>query len=141
MQNQKPLTAAQEQEFFTKIKQKMEQDQFAMLAGIEIIAAYPGYAKTRMKIEQKHMNAAGVVQGGAIYTLADFAFAIATNYSDQVALAIESSLSFFHSGKTGSLWAETETLSDTRKLSSYRVNITDDTGQNIAEFYGRAFKL
>ncbi len=46
-------------------------DRFAALSGIEIVEAGPGWCTTRLVIEDKHLNAANVVQGGAIFTLAD----------------------------------------------------------------------
>jgi len=47
------------------------------------VEAEAGYCKARMKIEDKHLNAANVVQGGALFTLADLAFAIASNSRGQ----------------------------------------------------------
>ena len=48
--------------------------------GIEIIAAEPGYAKCSLKIEDKHRNALGQVMGGVFFVMADYAFAIASNF-------------------------------------------------------------
>ena len=49
-------------------------DRFAALTGVEILSAGPGHCKACLAIEDKHLNAANVVQGGAIFTLADLAF-------------------------------------------------------------------
>jgi acyl-CoA thioesterase len=129
-----------EAEFFEQLKAKMAADQFAAAADVELVAARPGYAKTRMVIRDMHYNAAGVVQGGAVFTLADFAFAAATNYGEQVALAIDCQLSFLRPAKAGTLWAETELIGDSKSLASYVVRVTDDQGRLTAQFYGRAFK-
>ena len=48
--------------------------------GIEIADARPGYAKVTLKIDERHINAVGRVMGAVYYTMADFAFAVATNY-------------------------------------------------------------
>ncbi|MGZ4857695.1 MAG: PaaI family thioesterase, partial [Methanobacteriaceae archaeon] len=57
-----------------KIRKLFENDRFAAYAGIEVIDISPGMAKTRMKVEDKHLNSIGTVHGGALFTLADFTF-------------------------------------------------------------------
>jgi len=39
----------------------------------------PGQAEVRMPLDQRHLNGAGIVHGGAIFSLADVAFAAASN--------------------------------------------------------------
>jgi acyl-CoA thioesterase len=129
-----------ETEFLERLRQKMAKDRFAALVGVEIVEARPGYVKSKMRLEDKHMNAAGVTQGGALFTLADFTFAAATNYGNEVALATDCQLAFLHPSTSGVLWAETEQLGVSHSLASYLVRITDEEGRLIAQFYGRAFK-
>ena len=50
-------------------KKIFSQDRYAALTGVEIVEVKAGYCKARLAIEDKHMNAANVVQGGAIFTL------------------------------------------------------------------------
>ena len=45
---------------------------------VEIEEVDDGYAKCSLEIQPHHLNAANTVMGGAIFTLADFAFAVAT---------------------------------------------------------------
>ena len=66
-----------------------EKDRFAKTSGIRLLEASPGYAKAEMVINENHLNAVGVVQGGAIFTLADFTFAVASNSHGKMALAID----------------------------------------------------
>ncbi len=80
-------------------------DRYAALTGIEIVEVGRGYCKARLKIEDKHLNAANVVQGGAIFTLADLAFAVASNSHGQLALAINVNISFLNSISSGVLYA------------------------------------
>ena len=68
-----------------KVKDFFIKDRFAMVTtGIEIVAVDEGYAKCCLKIDDRHVNATGQVMGGAIYTLADFVFAVATNTEDSI---------------------------------------------------------
>ncbi len=46
-------------------------DRFATEAGITLSEVRPGYAKAKLKINEHHLNAGNVVQGGALFTLAD----------------------------------------------------------------------
>jgi acyl-CoA thioesterase len=82
----------------------------------------------------------GLVHGGALFTLADFAFAAAANSHDEVAVAINASISYLKGIKAGTLYAEAEELSNSRRISVYSIKITDDAGQLIAIFQGMAYK-
>ena len=61
------------------INEFLQGDKFALLAGVELLETGNGYAKARMEIKPEHLNGGGVCPGGAIFTLADLAFAAATN--------------------------------------------------------------
>lgn len=115
-------------------------DRFAMLAGIEIVEAEAGYCKARMKIEDKHLNAANVVQGGALFTLADMAFAIASNSRGQLALAINVNISFLNGISAGTLYATATEVDIPRRLGAYDVLVTDDQEQIIARFNGMVYR-
>ena len=95
-----------EQSLRDKIFKKFEKDLFAKTSGIELIEVLPGYAKANMKITGNHLNAVGLIQGGAIFTLADFAFAVASNSRGKIALAIDAEISFFKSVSKGTLTAK-----------------------------------
>lgn len=61
-----------------QIRATFSADRFAtQAAGCEIRLAEPGHAVCAMTLESRHRNAAGTPQGGAVFTLADFAFAVA----------------------------------------------------------------
>lgn len=115
-------------------------DRFAQKAGVEIIDAEPGYSRCQMKITEDHLNAANVVQGGAIFTLADLAFAIAANSRGQLALAINVNISFIAGRSSGYLYAEATEMSDPKKLGNYEVKVTDEEGSLIALFNGVAYR-
>ncbi len=121
------------------IRKIMAQDRFASLAGIELLEAGEGRAKAKMKITDKHLNAVDTVQGGAIFTLADFAFAAASNSQGNIAVAINVSISFFKASNSGTLYAEAFEISRNNKIASYTVNITNEEGVNIAVFQGMVY--
>ena len=115
-------------------------DLFARHAGIELVDAGPGWAKASMKIEPFHFNGARTVHGGAIFTLADFAFAVASNSHGSLAMGINTSVSFVKAALNGTLHAEATEQSRNPKLASYSVMITDDAGDVVAIFQGMAYR-
>ena len=124
-----------------KAREIFARDRYAMYSGIEIIEAGEGYCKTRLLIEEHHLNAANVVQGGAIFTLADLAFAVACNSRGQLALAVNVNISFLQSRSTGLLFATAKEVGDPKKkLGAYDVLVTDEAGEVIARFNGMAYR-
>ena len=91
-------------------------DRYAALTGIEIVEAGTGYCKASMVIEDKHLNAANVVQGGAVFTLADLAFAVASNSHGQLALAINVNISFLNSKSAGTLYATATEVNEPKRI-------------------------
>jgi acyl-CoA thioesterase len=116
-----------------------KRDRFAAGAGIRIEEVRPGYARTRMKVRDAHLNGADVVQGGAVFTLADLAFAIACNSHGTLALAVDVTISFLRPTRTGSLVAEAFEVARSRRLSRCEVKVVDEAGEPVALFHGTAF--
>jgi acyl-CoA thioesterase len=115
-------------------------DRYAALTGIEILEAKIGYCKTRLVIEDKHLNGANVVQGGAIFTLADLAFAVASNSHGQLALAITANISFLRGISSGVLFATATEIDKPNRLGAYDVLVTDDQDRIIATFNGMVYR-
>ena len=124
-----------------KIIERFQTDQYATkITGIEIIDVREDYAKTKLVIEPKHMNALGIMHGGVLFTLADFTFAVAINADkEDSTVAIECHISFLKPVTEGVLYAETQLISKSRSLIALDVTITGEQGDNIAKFHGRGF--
>ncbi|MCR4441520.1 MAG: PaaI family thioesterase [Peptococcaceae bacterium] len=123
-----------------KIAKFFERDRFAAFAGIRLVEVEPGRAVAEMEISDNHLNAVDVVQGGAIFTLADFAFAAASNSHGQVALAINANISYFHPARGQKLTAEAKEVSASNKLASYNVDVFDDDKKLVARFSGMVYR-
>lgn len=117
-----------------------ENDKFARHSGIELLEISEGCAKAVMKIGKHHLNAVGSVHGGAIFTLADFVFAVASNSHGTVSVAINASISFLKAAGKGSLFAEAKEIARNPKLASYTVNVTDEQENLIAIFQGMVYR-
>src|SRR5512140_1420910 len=84
-----------------EIRKHLENDQFAKSLGIELVELREGYARCEMAVTETMLNAHGSAHGGAIFTLADFAFAAACNSYGQIAVALEVSINFLDAVKPG----------------------------------------
>ncbi|MDJ0623503.1 MAG: PaaI family thioesterase [Desulfocapsaceae bacterium] len=115
-------------------------DRFAALTGVEIVDAGAGYCKAKLVIEDRHLNAANVVQGGAIFTLADLAFGVAANSHGQLALAINVNISYLSGKSSGTLYATATEIGDPRRLGAYDVLVTDELDNLIARFNGMVYR-
>jgi acyl-CoA thioesterase len=122
------------------VKRFFKKDKFAERTNIELLSVSPGQARAKMTLHPHHLNGYGTVQGGAILTLADFAFAAASNSHGKVAVAINVSITFMKAGTTGTLWAEAKEVSKNIKLGSYTVEVKDDQGELVAVFQGLAYR-
>ena len=122
------------------IKDYFLKDEFARRMGIELVDVAPGRARARLTVRPEHHNAVGLAQGGAIFTLADFAFAAASNSHGQMALGIQASISFLKGVPEGTLTAEAREISRSHKLAVYAVEVTDGQGQPVAAFQGTVYR-
>jgi acyl-CoA thioesterase len=123
-----------------KIKEFFKRDKFAEHCGIKLLEVAKGYSKAEMDIADSHLNGVGTVQGGAIFTLADLAFAAASNSHGTVAVAINVNISFVKAIKKGTLFAEAKETSINPKLGTYDVRVTDENGSLIAIFEGMVYR-
>ena len=92
-----------------------------------------------MPIKDGLLNAHGGVMGGAIFTLADFAFAIASNYAGVPSVAIECNIRYYAASKGSKLIATCTADKEGRALGHYTVDISDDLGKKIAGYTAIAF--
>jgi acyl-CoA thioesterase len=122
------------------LKHYFKDDQFASRAGIELLSVTPGHATAKMTLHPHHLNSLKTVQGGAIFTLADFAFAAAANAHGTIAVAINVNITFMKAAAVGTLWAEAREVSKNFKIGTYAVEVKDDQGDLVAQFQGLAYR-
>ena len=92
-----------------KLEQMLLNDRFAKHNEIKLISIGSGEAIAEMLVSENHLNGVNIIQGGALFTLADFAFAAASNSHGRIALATNASISFFKGISTGKLTAYAST--------------------------------
>ena len=102
------------------VKRYFERDEYAKHLGMELVEVTPGGAVARMEVRPCHQNMHGVVHGGAIFSVADLAFAAACNSHGTVAVALNVSISFLKPGLKGTLTATAKETPASMKGSSCR---------------------
>lgn len=116
-------------------------DRYATVAcGAVIEEARPGYARVVLQVEENHLNGMGSLMGGVSFTMADFAFAVASNIGQAPTVSTNCSIDFLGAPKTGALVAECCVEKDGRTLCFARVDVSDSTGNPVARMNVTGFR-
>lgn len=117
-----------------RAKQFFAADRYATeVTGIEIVAVGKQYAKCRLETSGIHQNAVGHVMGGVFFTLADFVFAVATNFdAEHPTVTVSSTISYLTVPHDSVLIGESRLLRDGKRNCFYEISITDGQGNLVA---------
>ena len=119
-----------------------ENDRVANFYKMKVKEVRKGYALVELSIENSMLNAAGVCQGGVIFSLADFAFAVASNSYGNIALATSANINFMKPALKGEkLIAEAKEVNRSRRVGVYEVVVRKEDGTAVALFVGQAYFL
>lgn len=122
------------------VAEMMRIDAFSRWLGIEILAVQDGYAQIKMTVREEMLNGHGVAHGGITFSLADSAFAFASNTHGQKAVSIETSINHIKPVYTGDhLVATAEKENISKSLGQYIVRITRNK-ELVALFKGVVFR-
>ena len=123
--------------------ERMTADKFICdLIGIQLTDVGNGVATAEMTVTDMHLNGVGICQGGAIFSLADYALAAAFNYTEESVVSLDVSISFCKSAKSGSrLVAEAKETLRTRSTTVGEVVVKDQDGRMICVAHGRGFVI
>ncbi|WP_295115874.1 PaaI family thioesterase [uncultured Methanobrevibacter sp.] len=116
-------------------------DKFAVDTGIVLDEITEDEAICSLDLNDGHKNAYGGVMGGVIFTLADFAFAVLSNQIHQLTVAQQVDIHYLSAPKGDRLIAKATCRKSGRTSSIINVDISDDTGRDVAQFIGTGFKL
>ncbi|MDG1716816.1 MAG: hydroxyphenylacetyl-CoA thioesterase PaaI [Saprospiraceae bacterium] len=117
-----------------------ENDAFSKWLGIELINISRGYAKIKMTVREEMTNGFKIAHGGITYSLADSAFAFASNSWGEQAVSIETSISHTKPVQIDDvLTAETSMKNKSKRLAIYNVTVTNQDEKVVALFKGTVF--
>jgi acyl-CoA thioesterase len=116
-------------------------DPFARSLGVELIEVAPGYAKLAMTVRDDMLNSHETAHGGAVFSLADAAFAVASNSHGPLAVALEISINYVAPAHPGDrLVAEAREESLGRRLGVYRLQVSREDGTLVAVAQATAYR-
>ena len=94
-----------------------------------------------MEPQDDNENIFGMVHGGAIYSLIDEAFQASCNAHGTVAVALNVTVNYHHPPDRRSiLRAEAKEIHRSRRIGTYEIKVTDETGVMIASCQAIAYR-
>ncbi|MDO4563019.1 MAG: PaaI family thioesterase [Clostridia bacterium] len=124
-----------------EVRELFAKDRFATENGAVVDEIGEKYSKCSLRLSLRHKNAMGDVMGGVYFTLADFAFAVASNWEKPSTVSISSDIRFLGTAKGETLCAVAKCLKDGRSTCCYRVDVTDGEGKIVAAVTITGYKL
>lgn len=122
-------------------KEFLKNDRFAVNAGIELLEAVEGRATACMVVTKEHLNAGGVCQGGALFTLADLACAAVANGHGQLIFSITANITFIRSAKEGeTIYAEATEVVNHPRVPYIVVELKNEKGDLLAAFTSSGYR-
>ena len=122
--------------------EQFRNDPFADHLNMELAEVRGGYARAEMDAVEELCSFHGYIQGGAIVSLADYAFAAASNAHGTRAVALTMSFTFVTPVKPGPrLVAEAEEEKLGRRTGLYRLSVRTAEGDLVASGQGVVFRL
>ena len=119
----------------------LKRDAFAISVGIEITEVGEGRAVGKMKITDTHLNGGGTVQGGALFTLADYICAVAANSHEKSAISLDGHIDFIKGVSSGTLVATASEIFLRRTIAAYMVEIRrEEDNALIATFQSKVYR-
>ncbi|WP_246998164.1 PaaI family thioesterase [Halosolutus gelatinilyticus] len=123
------------------VRSRIESDPYCETIGIDLVDLEPGVARTRLEITDELTNFHGTPHGGAVYSLADAAFAAASNSDGETAVALETNISYLDAVDVGTvLTATAEETHAGGRTAEFEVVVADEEGDRVATFRGRVYK-
>ena len=118
-------------------------DRFCVANDMKITVLSEGYAEAEMPVSENKLNGLNVVQGGAIYTLADFAFAGASNANkdDRRCIGSATSINYIRPGTGTKLKAVAKIIHAGKKTCLSTVEVFNDQNKLIATATVQGFML
>lgn len=133
---------AQDQEQAERIARWMaENDRFARGLGIELEAVSAGFCRVALTVTEDMLNSVGLTHGGVTFSLADFAFAVASNTHGEVALALAAQINYPAASRVGDRLTATATeQSRNRRTGIYSIEVRNHEGELTGLFNGTVYR-
>lgn len=115
-----------------RVREFFKKDKFATDAGAVIEELGEYYAKCSIELDDRHLNAVGGIMGGVHFVLADFTFAVASNWQKMGSVSLNSDIAYLGTVKGKKMIAEAHCIKEGRSTNFYRIDIGDELGNKVA---------
>ena len=123
-----------------RVRRLAARDPFVTGLGIRCVEAGAGHATVAMAVTPAHLNFNGTCHGGAIFSLADTAFGLASNSHGMIAAGIDAHITYHVAAQAGdTLTAAAVEVSRTRRIAVYRVDVTRADRTLVSSFTGTVY--
>jgi acyl-CoA thioesterase len=120
----------------------MQRDRASAALGMDVLVNEPGHAVVSMRVREDMLNGHDIAHGGLIFALADTAFAIACNDTDDVTVASGAEITFLKPTRLDQTLTATATARATFGRSGiYDVRVADENDDTVAEFRGHSRRM
>lgn len=125
----------------TLLEKLNQDDRFAQSIGAQLVEVREGYARAQLTVTERHLNGAGICQGGVMFTLADLTFAAMANSHGILTVGVSNNITFIKAGKLGdTITAECTERVNHHKLPYCDMTITNQQGEVLAMMTGLAYR-
>ncbi len=123
------------------IDQMIAKDAFSQWLGVEREEEGPGFCTLSMVVKPSMLNGFGIAHGGISFSLADSAFAFASNSRGQHAVSIETSIAHHQAVRAGDrLVASAKEVFLGNKIGTYLVEVHQQNNELVASFKGTVYR-
>ena len=124
------------------IRQQFEMEPFGKKFGLKLMDIQEGYAKVEMRFAEDMENMFGMAHGGAIFSLMDAAFEVASNSHGTMAVALNMNINYLASPAPGAMiTAEASEINKTKRTAAYDIRANDDSGKLLATCQALVYRL
>ena len=122
-----------------ELRASMDNSPYARQLGFRLLELSEGYAKVAVSLRPEHANFFGMIDGGLVMSLADYAFACSCNTFGRARVAAQFSTNFISAAAmNGDLRAEGRTIHAGKTMALTEISVTDASGRIIAKATGTA---
>ena len=120
-----------------ELRAKEAEEPIASFLKMRLLELSPGYAKVAMKLTPEYTNFNGLIFGGIIMSIADQAFAYATNSLVSPSIATQFNIYLIAAASIGDeLTAECRVVKSGRRIGISEMTVTNQDGKLIAKATG-----
>jgi acyl-CoA thioesterase len=122
--------------------QQIADEPFGKKFGLKLVDVQEGYARVEMRFTEDMENMFGMAHGGAIFSLMDAAFEVASNSHGTMAVALNMNINYLAAPAKGALLtAEAREINKTKRTAAYDIRATDDSGKLLASCQSLVYRL